>query len=71
MNQRQLKVNSSNIKAATWNEDETLDVTFSGGGQYRYSNVTQEMADNLESAESAGSHFHGGIRKNCPCKKLG
>ncbi len=52
-------VSSSNLEAIGYNEEEeVLQVEFSNGTIYQYSNVPEEVYEGLMSASSKGSYFH-------------
>lgn len=52
-------VQSSNIAALSYDpEAYQLCVRFKNGGEYAYSNVDQALANEIENADSIGSHFN-------------
>lgn len=53
---------SSNVKTATLNDDGTAEVTFANGGRATYRNISAEMFDEWEKADSAGRWFHNRVR---------
>lgn len=53
---------SSNVKAATLNDDGTCEVLFANGGKAVYKNFTPDLFKEWEEAESAGRWFHNRIR---------
>ena len=70
------KLESSNISSADFNAaDQTLDVTFkkrdgSRGATYRYSGVTQKMADDFFASDSFGRFLEQVIKPGCPYERL-
>jgi hypothetical protein len=57
------KNRSSPISYIRYNEDTgTLDVAFSDGSAYSYSNVPEEVYQAFEHAPSQGSYFNANIR---------
>lgn len=66
-----VEIQSSNLQSASYNtEDETLQVTFNGGGVYEYYKVSWEKFTKLRLAESQGRFFNLQIAKNHEYKKL-
>ena len=58
-------VKSSQIESVGHDpETSTLAIRFKSGGTYHYQNVSADQHNDLVSAESVGSHFHNGIKKN-------
>ena len=53
---------SSNVKSATLNDDGTTEVTFANGGRATYKNITPDLFEEWEKAESAGRWFHNRVR---------
>ncbi len=65
-------INSSLILSAGYDEtNNTLELTFSGGTIYQYSNVPQQIFEELLEADSKGSYYHSKIRGVYPSEKLG
>jgi len=58
-----VKVASSNVEAIGYNADtRTLVVRFAGGQEYDYVDVPAEVYNDLITARSVGSVFHGAVR---------
>lgn len=53
---------SSNLKAATLNDDGTFEVTFASGSKATYRGMTAEVFAEWEASQSAGRFFHQRIR---------
>ena len=57
--------NSQNILKSTYfPKSEKLYIVFNKGNIYSYLNITQEIYDDFENAESQGKYFHSNIRNN-------
>lgn len=54
-------VESSNVEAVAW-EDETLYVKFLNGTYYKYNGVSQEVYNNLVTADSVGKFLNQNIK---------
>ena len=60
--QRQV-LNSSVLSSASYDDEtKTLELTFSSGRSYTYSQVPPEVFENLASAPSAGKYFNDFIK---------
>ncbi len=51
-------------------ESSTLEVTFRGGGVYRYRNVPQDIYVNLMTSASHGIYFNRNIKAKFPYAKV-
>lgn len=57
------KVKSSNVDTIHYEPDhKRLEVTFKGGGEYHYHDVSQSHYDALENADSVGGHLNTHIK---------
>ena len=65
-------VASSRIASMGWENNETMEVEFSTGAVYQYSNVSKELYDKVVSTDSVGQAFNMLIKNNSeiPYKKL-
>ena len=64
--------NSSTLHTMTYDEDTNkLEVTFKRGAVYRYSNVPQDIVNELINAESSGKYFNANIAKLFKYEKIG
>lgn len=70
-------VESSNLAAARWSDNEsiltadhTLEVMFRDGSVYEYRGVPREVFDGLLKASSKGQYHWRNIRDRFPCTKL-
>lgn len=64
-------VKSSNIKSIGYDEkDKTLEIIFSNGSHYSYSDVDTEAYKKLAGAESMGKHFFSNIKGKYKFKKV-
>jgi len=62
---------SSNLSSVRYDADErVLEVEFTSGTQYSYSDVPQETFDDLLTADSHGKFFHAHIRSSFDYEKL-
>ena len=52
-------------------EREQLDLLFTSGRRYVYSNVPANIADAFASAESKGRYYNFEIRNRFPCREVG
>jgi hypothetical protein len=74
MAERQLAFqhSSSNIKAATYDEDtQTLRVQFFNGGTYQYDGVSGDKALAFERADSPGKFLHANLKGEHVASKIG
>lgn len=56
-------VKSSNVKSVGFDPDtQTLEVSFSHGGTYRYEGVSPQKYQELMAAPSVGKHIHTHIK---------
>lgn len=60
---------SSLLSSSSWCQGD-LTVTFKGGQQYKYSNVSLEEFDNFVNAESGGQYFSREIRGKYETEKI-
>jgi len=68
---RRIEVDSSNIDSVLYNpEDQSLEVRFAKGGDYRYANVDPEIYSTFLESPSKGSYLHKVIKQSCPCEKI-
>jgi len=68
---QRVEVASSNIDSVLYNpEDQTLEVRFSKGGEYRYANVDRDIYRTFLESPSKGSYLHKVIKQSCPCEKI-
>ena len=51
-------------------ERRELEVTFTTGRRYLYSNVPEQAVQDFRAAFSKGVHFNRYIRDNYPCREL-
>ncbi len=66
-----IEVDSKNIDSVLYNpEAQTLDVRFSKGGEYRYTNVDRDIYITFLESPSKGSYLHKVIKQSCPCEKI-
>jgi len=66
-----IAVESSNIKSIGYNPNsDTLEIEFSSGGVYWYTDVPQEIYDALMAAESKGKYFGQHIKGKYQCVKI-
>jgi hypothetical protein len=64
-------VESSNIASIGYDsENEILEVEFNHGGVYQYSDVPQDVYEELMSADSHGKYFSANIRNDYEYEKL-
>jgi hypothetical protein len=64
-------VDSSNVEAVGHDpENETLYVTFLGGGTYTYAGVDQQTFEELRDAPSVGSFLNRMIKPNYPYEEI-
>ena len=64
-----INVNSSNIKSVDW-DAKTLEVDFHRGATYRYSEVPEEVFNQLINAQSVGKYFNGNIAKHYSSERI-
>jgi hypothetical protein len=63
---------SSIIRGAWYLPDrQQLDLLFTSGRRYRYSQVPSEIAQGLVAAPSKGRFYNASIRNRFPCRELG
>lgn len=66
-----IPVSSSNISSIGYDADsQTLEIEFNNGGVYQYSGVSQDVYDEMMSADSKGKYFHANIKNTYPFSKL-
>lgn len=66
-----IPVNSSNLKAVEYQaEGRVLEVEFTSGGLYAYTNVPEQVYLGLLSAASKGAYFHAVIRDKYPTRRI-
>lgn len=65
------RLNASNIRSAGYDaRNRVLEVEFSNGGIYQYSEVSEEIHRRLMNAPSPGSYFKDSIEEDFPAKRL-
>lgn len=63
--------NSSSIAHIDYHEDKSiLEICFTNGGTYRYSDCPKSVYETLKTADSAGRHFLKHIKDNYKGTKL-
>jgi hypothetical protein len=66
-----VQVESKNIDSVLYNpEDQTLEVRFAKGGEYRYAGVDQDIYNTFLESPSKGAYLHKVIKQACPCEKI-
>ena len=64
-------VSSSNLAAVGYDPNtKILEIEFHGGSVYAYSDVPQDIFDELMSAESHGKYFNANIKDKYPYTKI-
>lgn len=64
------EIESSNILAVRFDNDDGLDVKFKTGDVYRFKAVTRTLYEQLKAAKSVGSYFNSNIKGNFAYEKL-
>ena len=68
---QRIEIDSSNIDSVLYNpEEQTLEVRFSKGGDYRYAGVDKDIYNTFLESPSKGSYLHKVIKQSCPCEKI-
>ena len=67
------KSHGSTVIRGAWYlpERQQLDLLFTSGRRYIYSNVPVAVADGFAAAESKGRYYNSRIRNHFPCQKVG
>ena len=68
---RQEHPHSSSLQCCEY-DDETkeMHITFASGGKHCFKDVPKEVYDELNKAESKGSHFHRNVRRKYASHKV-
>ena len=68
---QRVEVDSKNIDSVLYNpEEQTLEVRFAKGGEYRYAGVDRDIYQTFLESPSKGSYLHKVIKQSCPCEKI-